>query len=166
MEKKHLIYAGLGVAVIAIISYLNRQRKLLQAFGYELLGVTYLGTTDNVSKLEVKMKFTNTADFNIQLKGYKFDVLVDNRVVAKAEGTEVYNIPAKQSVIIPFIGNADTKLTLTLGISSLIEHFVDSTQSNATLRGTVNIKAGIVSIKNLPLEFSATTEELINELKT
>ena len=62
------------------------------------------------------MKFTNTSDFNIKIKGYKFDVLLDGKVIAKAEDNTVYNIPAKQSVIIPFIGNADANLSITLGI--------------------------------------------------
>ena len=62
-------------------------------------------------------------------------------------------------------GNADRNLTLSLGISSLIENFVDNTQSTATLRGTMDIKAGLVSINNLPIDVSATTTELLNKLK-
>ena len=53
-----------------------------------------------------------------------------------------------------------------MGISALVGYFFNDLESNATLRGTIDIQAGIVTINNLPLEFSATTGELINELKT
>jgi len=161
MERKYLFFTFLGVAGIALVSYLNRQRKLLSSFGYELLTVTYLGTTNNLSKIEVKMKFTNTADFNIKVKGYEFDVMIDGKIIAKAAENKEYNIPAKQSVIIPVIANADTSLSISVGIATLIDQFVDSTTSTATLRGKLDIQAGVVTINNLPLEVSATTKELI-----
>ena len=165
MSIKQLSFGVLGLATIGTILYLVRQKKLLSSFGYEILGFTYLGTQNNIAKLEVKMRFTNTSDFNIKIKAYRFDVLIDGQIVAKAEDSTTYDIPAKQSVIIPFIGNADRNLTLSLGISSLIENFVDNTQSTATLRGTMDIKAGLVSINNLPIDVSATTTELLNKLK-
>jgi len=161
MERKYLFFTILGVAAIGLASYLNRQRKLLSSFGYELLTVTYLGTTNNLSKVEVKMKFTNTADFNIKVKGYEFDVLIDGKVIAKAAENKAYNIPAKQSVIIPVIANADTSLSISVGIATLIDQLVDSKTSTATLRGKLDIKAGVVTINNLPLEVSATTKDLI-----
>ncbi|MDB9959945.1 hypothetical protein OAD75_06120 [Gammaproteobacteria bacterium] len=166
MNLKYISYGFLSISAISVIAYLVRQKKLLSSFGYEILSFTYLGTKNNMAKVEVKMRFTNTSDFNIKIKGYKFDVLLDGKVIAKAEDNLVYNIPAKQSVIIPFIGNADANLSLTLGISSLIENFIDSTQSTATLKGTINIQAGLVSIKNYPIEVSATTQELLNKLKS
>jgi len=162
---KYILYGALGLAAAGTISYLVRQKSLISSFGYKIVSVTYLGTTNNLAKIEVKMKFTNTADFNIKVNGYKFDVLIDGKVVAKAEDNTAYNIPAKESVTIPFIGNADASLTLSLGLSSIIEHFVDSTPSTATLRGSLSIKAGIVTIKNLPVEVTTTTKELISGLK-
>tara|TARA_R100000908_G_scaffold43307_1_gene20301 strand:+ start:2460 stop:2963 length:504 start_codon:yes stop_codon:yes gene_type:complete len=165
MNFRNISFGVLGLSLIGILAYLVRQKKLLSSFGYEILTFTYLGQENNMAKVEVKMKFTNTSDFNIKIKGYKFDVLLDGKVIAKAEDDSVYNIPAKQSVIIPFIGYADANLSITLGISSLIENYVDSTQSTATLKGTINIQAGLVSIKNYPIEVSATTQELLNKFK-
>ncbi|MDA7669943.1 hypothetical protein N8587_01370 [Akkermansiaceae bacterium] len=165
MNFRNISFGVLGLSLIGIVSYLVRQKKLLSSFGYEILTFTYLGTQNNVAKVEVKMKFTNTSDFNIKIKGYKFDVFLDGKVIAKAEDNSVYEIPAKKSVIISFIGNADANLSLALGISSLIENFIDSTQSTATLKGSINIQAGLVSIKNYPIEVSATTQELLNKLK-
>ena len=165
MNLKYISIAVLSLSTIGVISYLVKQKRLLASFGYEMISFTYLGTQSNLTKVEVKIKFTNTSDFDIKIKGYKFDVLIDGKVIAKAEDSTVYNIPSNQSVIISFIGNADANLTLTLGLASLVQNFIDSTQSTATLKGSVNVQAGLVSINNFPIEESATTKELLNKLK-
>lgn len=165
--NKTLIYGGLGVLAVGGIAYYVRQSQLLSSFGYELISITYLGTQDNASKIEVKMQFTNTADFRIKIKGYDFDVFVGDTKVANAkDDTQEYILEPKQSAIIPFVGTADTSLSLSMGITALVGYFFNDLESNATLRGTIDIQAGIVTINNLPLEFSATTGELINELKS
>jgi|TARA_R110000822_G_scaffold128530_2_gene264368 hypothetical protein len=166
MNFKYISFGILGITIIGIASYLIRQKKLLSSFGYNLLTFTYLGSENNIAKIEAKIKFTNISDFNIEIKGYKFDVLLDGKVIGKAEDDNtIYNIPAKKSVIIPFIVNADSKIAFSLSVSSIIENLIDSTQSKATLKGIVNVKAGLVNIKNLPIEVSATTKELIDKLK-
>lgn len=164
MGKKYLFFTLLGVAVVGVVSYLNRQRKLLSSFGYKLTGVTYLGTKNNITQLELKIKFTNTADFNIKVKGYKFDVVVDGSVIAKSSDNTVYNIPAKESITMPIIANADTNLSLSVGIATLVNQFVNSSAINATLRGNLDIQAGLVTINNLPVEFSATTKDIIKNI--
>ena len=81
MNFRNISFGVLGLSLIGIVSYLVRQKKLLSSFGYEILTFTYLGTQNNVAKVEVKMKFTNTSDFNIKIKGYKFDVFLDGKVI-------------------------------------------------------------------------------------
>ena len=101
--KKYWFITLLGAAGIAFATYINRQRNLLSAFGYKIKNVTYLGTSNNNTKIEVQMKFTNTADFNIKVKRYQFDLIIDNKIVAKSSDDKEYNIPAKGSVIIPVV---------------------------------------------------------------
>ena len=72
MNLKYISYGFLSISAISVIAYLVRQKKLLSSFGYEILSFTYLGTKNNMAKVEVKMRFTNTSDFNIKIKGYKY----------------------------------------------------------------------------------------------
>lgn len=157
----------LGLVVIGVGTYLYRQSKLLAAFDYDFKTLTYLGSNNNVADLQAVINFTNKADFDITITGYNLDILVENRVIGRAimKNTNLV-IPAKQSSNIPFLAKADTSLTLTLGVSSLIDYFVDETQSTAAIKGTVGIKTGIVSIDNYPVDISTTTGELLDELKS
>jgi len=159
--KKYWFITLLGAAGIVFATYINRQRNLLSAFGYKIKNVTYLGTSNNNTKIEVQMKFTNTADFNIKVKKYQFDLIIDNKVVAKASDDQEYNIPAKGSVIIPVVANADTNLSLSLGIATIINQLVDKTPGVATLRGSLDVRAGIVTINNLPIDVTASTSDFI-----
>lgn len=151
----------IAAAGIGVVSYLNRQKKLLSSFGYKVAGVTYLGTSNNNTKIEIKMKFTNTADFNIKVKRYKFDLIIDNKIIARAQDNEEYDIPAKGSVVIPVIANADTNLSLSVGIATIINQLVDKTPGVGTLKGDLDIRAGIVTINNLPIDVTASTKDLL-----
>ena len=161
-----IAYGVLGLLVIGVATYLYKQSKLLAAFDYEFKTLTYLGSNKNIADLQAVINFTNKADFDITITGYRLDILVDNRVIGKAaqDNTKLI-IPAKKSSNIPFLANADTSLTISLGVSSLIEHFVDETQSTAGIKGTVGLKTGIVSIDNYPVDITTTTGELLDELK-
>ena len=165
--KVKIAYSVIVVLVIGVAAYLYKQSKLLAAFDYKFKTLTYLGSSNNVADLQAVIEFSNKADFDITITGYRLDILLDNRVIGKAtqDNTKLI-IPAKQSANIPFLANADTSLTISLGVSSLIEHFVDGTPSGGAVKGNVSIKAGIVTIDNYPVDISTTTGELLDELKT
>lgn len=160
MGKQYLFFSILGLAAVGLASYLNRQKKLLSSFGYKIKNATYLGSENGISTLEFKVEFTNTADFNIKVNRYEFDLIIDGKVVAKSIDNKEYNIPAKQSIVIPVIAKADTNLSLSAGIATIIDYFVDKTESSATLKGNLDVRAGIVTINNLPLDYTVSTSEL------
>ena len=159
---------SLGVIVGGLLGiglYLYRQSVLLQSICYDFLTITYLGTENGVAKINTALRFTNYADYPITLKRYKIDVLVDNQKVGELDAELHEVIPARGTKDLSFIATAKTDVMLQVGIQTILEQLIDQTQSVLQIKGTAAISTGIVSIKDYPIDYTATTGELLEGLK-
>lgn len=163
---KNILVAGVvsGLAIVGF--YLYRQSVLLKSICYDFVGIRYAGSGDNNLNLVTTTEFHNYSDVMIKLTGYKIDAFLDNQLVGKIESTQVYDIPAKGSVVVEFVSQSDTTQAVGQVINSLIQNLISQSSSIFTLKGNASIKMGIVSVDNYPIEISYDTKELLDLNKT
>lgn len=158
---------GTGVivgGVVGLLLYIYRQSVLLSSICYDFITMTYEGTVDGISTIGTTLKFTNYADYPIRIKGYKIDVLVDNVIVGNLEEEINETIPARGTKMIAFRAKANFNQAIAVGIQTIIEQFVDSTTSIVQLKGKASITTGLVSIDDYPIEYTTTTQELLQSV--
>ena len=166
MSTGNKITLGIVASIIAVVGfYFYKQSRLLQSICYDFITVTYEGTVNGVMKIGSVLRFSNYADYPITIKSYDIDVLVDGQQVAKLKENINNKIPAKGKADVSFLAQTNPNTALAVGIQTLIEQLVDGTSSVLTIKRGVSISTGIVSVDNYPIEYSTTTQELINGVK-
>ena len=155
----------IGSVIAAVGFYFYKQSRLLNSMCYDFVTVTYEGTVDGIMRIGAVLRFSNYADYPITIKSYDIDVLVDGQQVAKLKENIDNKIPAKGKADVSFLAQTNPNTALTIGLQTLIEQLIDGTSSILTIKGGVSISTGIVSVDNYPIDYSTSTQELINGVK-
>ena len=161
-----IIYGVLATAVIGVSYYLIKQSKLLKSICYSLNSVDYIGAKDGKIQNNVNLKFYNYADVPVKIKGYNLSAFIDGTEVSKiiSDNSSVLNPRTTTNVVIPTY--TDTAVAVGQVFSAAIEQFIDEQSSSFTLKGTMTISMGLVSINNYPFETTYNTQQLIEEIKS
>jgi hypothetical protein len=169
MKIKNNILIGGALAVVAGISYyLWRQSKLLSLICYEFVGIEFLGNANNVSQLSLNFRFVNYADIPLKITKYRIQSFINDRSVGwlVSQQKESFEIPAKGSIVVNFLAEADTTVAFSQILNSFLTQFIDKTTSKFKIKGEASIKAGMISIDDYPVNWEWTTEEILMDLKS
>jgi LEA14-like dessication related protein len=165
-KNAKIIYGVVAAAVIGVGYYLIQQSKLLQSVCYSVKGVNFVGVVDGYVQNDVIMEFYNYSDFQIRIKGYNLAAYVDETKVSTivSNNVMILNPRMTTNVVIPTYTN--TSVALGELISTAVDQFVNEESSLFTLKGTMTINAGVVSINDFPFETRYSTQQLIEEIKS
>lgn len=160
MNKRILLFTGgLSLLVLAIGTYLVKQKNLLKNFRWEMAGVQVTKfSLDNVS-INFKIKFISDADLEAQVKALYLNIAMEGKNIGYITDIEPFIIPAHGFSYIDLNINFNPGLIFgnAVGIILAVTGNKDLT---ITYDGYATIKSGWIST-TLPLNYSTSIKNLI-----
>jgi len=161
-----IIYGVIASAVIGVGYYLLKQSKLLQSVCYSVKGVSFAGLVDGYVQNDITMTFYNYADFQIKIKGYNLAAYVDEAKVSTIVSDDIMILNPRTATDVVIPTHTNTSLAVGELVATVIDQVVNEESSVFTLKGTMTINTGVVSINDFPFEARYSTQQLIEEIKS
>lgn len=146
-----------GVAVLLSVAgiMLYRQYKKLLNYCYKVKSFKILSIEKYKFHFKIGLMVRNNSDINIQVSGYDFKLYLCDNYVADLKSNVQQVLNKKSSSMIEIEASFNpTRVLDASKITTLVMYAVtDKSKFKIQLKGSVNVKTGIISLTGLPVDY-------------
>jgi LEA14-like dessication related protein len=162
--KQKLIGGGLILGLLLLGGYFARQFTILKNSCYAVVGVVLHELGLKKVRMTVLTKIQNKSDITINITQQKYDIYVNKLLAANFQTNKPIQLLANTETILPIEIEFNPTDLLQKGVKDIQNLLVDKSKLIITTKGVLTVGAGIVNIKNLPVETSMTLAEMMAPL--
>jgi LEA14-like dessication related protein len=168
MNKKLVIGSIVAVGGLSLIflgTYLNKQYKMLmdgivKAFT-KINGVVIKQLSLSNLQFTLMFKIVNKGDLSVDVTKQSYNLYINNIQVATLVNNNILRISSQSITNFPIDVNLVTKDLLKAGANNLQYILTDKSKIVFKIVGTLTIKAGIITLKNLPIQQTFSLADLV-----
>jgi LEA14-like dessication related protein len=159
--NKAFVLVGIGGLAYGIYHYYMMQYKILENWGYRVIGGKLINADLQNIEIQVDVEVTNDSSVTLTITDYYFNIYLEGvRVgyVSNASVNQILNKDGGKSYF-PVMIKLDTKQFLR---GEIITGLAESVK-NAKLRmvGYFGVKKGILKFKNIPFDYTYKLKEFM-----
>jgi hypothetical protein len=158
--KKGWIIAGLAVLGAGLATWhFSKQIRLLKQTCFSFGGYKILALTKDSVKIQIKLNLKNLSSLAFVLKAYKFNVFVNNKLVA----TTISNTPQtiEYNAISPIVIDIDIVPKDVLDIKALSNLLLNANNAIIKIQGSVSVNAAGIPASNVPVLIESKLRDMI-----
>jgi len=161
--QKWAIFAGIAVGLTAIGIYLKKQFDKIYNAAWTYGGVKNLKLGFDRISFTLFYNVDNKGDLSVVVSEQDYDVIVNGVFVSKIKNTSNVKIVSKGITKIPFYVNFAPKDLIAAGLKNISDLLNNKKNVKIVIKGHLNIKAGIISLKKYPYELAFTLADITGE---
>jgi LEA14-like dessication related protein len=145
---------------------ITEQIRLLKSYCYRIKNVKVRTANKDLIEFQMDLMFKNQSDVDVDIKGYKFDILIDSIHVGFVESKTAQIIKAKTVSLFSITVKVLPKEVFRdlVQIIGLLAKFATNPNSIVvTIKGNITAKHSIIMVKDLPIEMSMTIAESLSD---
>lgn len=156
MKAKTIVVMGLlgvlGASGYFAWKYFSREKKLLEEYGVDLLGVKFSNFSEDLITAVFTIRITNKSAIEATIQRLYADVYMNNAYVGYVANDGEFIIPSK--------GSSDVQLKITVATKELLKNIVGTLLTLAAtkdvpyrLKGYVKLKSAFIG-GSIPFEYN------------
>lgn len=162
---KIAIIGGLGLGLVAIMAYFNKQANLLKEACFIVAGaIIHKISFDRVS-FTMLLNISNRSDIDFSVINQKYNVYVNKMLVATIENPEKVDVKARGKTTV----NIDVKFNpqdlLKQGIQNITALIQNKDNMMIEIKGHLSLKAGMISVTDYQVDERLTLKEILSPSK-
>lgn len=161
--QKWGIFAGVAVGITAIGIYLKKQFDKIYNAAWTYGGVKNLKLGFDRISFTLFYNVDNKGDLSVIISEQDYDVTVNGVFVSKIKNATNVKIASRGITKIPFYVDFAPKDLLSAGLKNISDLLSNKQNVKILIKGHLNIKAGIISLKKYPFELGFTLADITGE---
>lgn len=158
--------AGVIVGLSAIGIYLKSQLSKIYNGNWKLAGVKNLNVALDKISFTVMFMLENKGDISVVVSEQNYNVFINGVPVSNINNKTNVKIVAKGFSVIPFDISISIRELLSVGLMNLGDFISNKEKIVIKTKGSLSIKAGIVSLKKYPFELEYTLAQILDAKKS
>lgn len=154
------LLAGVGFA------YLYRQYKLLYNSVYKLIGVTVYEMTARRIKFKLVWRIENTGDLSARIVNQSYRIYINGSFVSSIESKDEILIASNGISFLPLTIQINPSQLIGIGIKNIGTILFNKSGINFGIQGKLDIRAGVVNLKDYTINETISLQEIIDMAKT
>jgi len=163
LNKKHIIFGALGVAIIGVATYMATQYKLLKNACYVVAGAIVNKLSLSQVKFTLLLNVKNNSDIDFTITNQQYDVYVNEMLVSKVDNPENTEIFSNGSTTFKINVDFNPQDLLKVGLENIEKLLLDKDKLVIEIVGKLSLRSGIVILNNYPIEERLTFKELLTK---
>ncbi len=157
-------FFGVGLTLYGLYVYNNFMilyKNILVAFTKKpAIKINELSTSS--IKITISYKIINSGILSADVTGQNYDVFINDKKIASVNNKDKVHIASKGTTNYPLTVDLNPNDVSLAGQKNIISIIIPAKRKDFVFRikGTLNLKAGIVSYKKLPIDVSFTLADL------
>jgi LEA14-like dessication related protein len=162
------IFAAIGAIATGIYLFYKRQIELALQYCYKISNVKIINFAKDNITLELFVKIQNKSDFMVEIKGYDFDVSLNNKDIAKITSDKSEMLKAQSISELSFMVTCNPAQIYDPDyVSTLIVYaLTDKSKIVLSVNGIIHAKMNFVNIKKLKFDYTTNVKELLTPSTT
>lgn len=160
--QKWGIAGGVTLVLGAVGIYLKRQFDYIYNAKWTMGGVRNLKLALDKISFTLFYNVDNKGDLSVIISEQNYDVFVNGKFVSKITNKDNVKIKSNSVSKIPFYVNLDPKDVVRAGLANVVDLMNNQKNVKILIKGSLNIKAGIINLKKYPFELPFTLADVTN----
>lgn len=151
---RKVFYIGLALTSVGAFLYYKRQVNLLKKVSFGLGKVKILEKSPESWKSEITLLVKNNSEIDFTLRGWNFDILMNNMQVSKITDTnQKISVKANGGITpISFIVEFSPK---QFGLLDIVSQLLETRKDTGiTIEGNLSISSGFIIANKMPINYS------------
>ncbi len=161
MKTGLIIAAGALTTAVAIygIWHFGSQYKLLKETCFSFDGYEPLALNKDHIKIEISLKVRNRSEIELDIRGYEFDISINNYKVSKVFSKAPIKIKKQGFTTLKLIVDVNPKSVGNLNfLSGLLLNYQESV---VKIKGSLTVKTGGILAKHIPITAESKLRDMI-----
>lgn len=158
--QKWGIFGGIALGVTAIGLYLKKQFDGIYNAKWTIGKVKNLKVALDRVSFTLFYNVENKGDLSVIISEQNYDVFINGTFVSKINSPTDVKISSRGTSQIPFFVSFVPKDLVRAGLSNISDLLNNQANVKILIKGALNIKAGIVSLKKFPFELPFTLADV------
>ncbi len=161
--QKQFAWGAVIVTALAGVSwYLYRQYQYLYNATYRISNAIIHNIALNNIKVTIKIKLTNKGDLSAWITQQSYDIKVNGTFVANIKNLMPVHINSNGDTFLPLTIEFNPSKLLSTAVQNITSFLIDRSKIIFTIRGTLSLTAGVLTLKDFVFDMKYTMQELID----
>ena len=159
------IIGGIGLTLVAVAAYFEKQANLLKEACSTIAGaIIHQISFTNVS-FTLMMNIANKSDIDFTVTNQKYNVYVNNMLVAKIDNPDTVKVNARGTSTVNINVKFNPQDLLKKGIQNITSLIKNKDNMIIEVKGYLSLKAGIISVTDYQVDERMTLKEILSPPK-
>ena len=161
---KIAILTAVGVGIVGVSSYFNRQMNLLRDACYTLAGAMINEISFSKVSFTMILSISNKSDIDFTITGQEYNIYVNSMLVATINNPEIVKVLARGRSTVNIAVSFNPQDLLKQGMQNIAALIGDKDSMVIEIKGYLSLNSGIVSIKDYKVDERLTMKELLSDI--
>lgn len=161
IQKRNIAIGGILTLIVGIGIYVYRQYDHLVKAGKKLIGAKVHNLSLSGVNATVYVEIDNKGDLSVDVIGQDYNIYVNDKFVSNVKVKDDIRINSNGKSILPLTINFNPQTVLMAGLVNLTSILSDKSKIIISVKGSLSIKTGVLSVKNFGFNVDMTLAEIV-----